>query len=185
MLVAVALMAVGLGGCALREPLPPQAPLEVSGEGAYKLQPGETLKITVYGDEQVSGEYTIDGQGQINLPLLGGIAAAGQTPASLQAQTTEALRAAGLYEDPRVSIEVKALRPIYIIGEVQNPGSYPYQPHMDVFQAIALAGGYAPRADKDRIILTRGTDGQKARMSAKENTPVLPGDSLMVDQRLF
>ncbi len=149
------------------------------------LQPGDQLLIYVYGDEDLSGEYRVDPQGVVTLPLIGEISTQGITKKQLEKMITDKLVHGGFYNDPKVTIDVSALQPFYILGEVKNPGSYAYTADLDVFKAIAIAGGYTPRADKEDIIITRKTNGQKARIQATEDTEILPGDSIKVEQRFF
>ena len=147
----------------------------------YMLGAGDKIKLRVDDEESLSDEYEIDGQGQISFPLIGTVQCGGKTPRQLENAIRKKL-ADGYILNPRVSIEVLNYRPFYILGEVNNPGSYPYVNGMTAFNAIALAGGYTYRADEDFVELKRGN-------SAKKRVPltiqVLPGDILTVDERFF
>ncbi|MBZ0146283.1 MAG: polysaccharide export protein, partial [Pseudorhodoplanes sp.] len=120
----------------------------------YTLDTGDRLRISVFGQEGVSNSYLVDAGGYVNIALVGPVAARGLTPPSL-AQAIAARLREGYIREPHVSVEVEAYRPFYILGEVNAPGQYPYQPGMSVETAIAIAGGYSPRADKRNAMLTR------------------------------
>jgi polysaccharide export outer membrane protein len=155
-----------------------------TSQKSFRLSSGDILKISVFGDQDFSNQYEIDRLGYIAMPLIGEISAAGKTPGELQRHLEYRL-SQGYLVNPRVSIEVISFRPFYILGEVNNPGSYPYQPSLDVFKAIALAGGMTPRAVKDEFIIMRGEGANKQKFIASEDTPVMPGDSIKVKERFF
>lgn len=161
------------------------APLtEITEAPDMTLSAGDVLKITVFNDEDLSGEYTIDRDGFITMPLIGKVKAETQTLPVLQENITAALKD-GILVDPKISIELASLRPFYILGEVRNPGSYPAAPHLDVFKAVAIAGGVTPRGVEDRFIIYRGFGKDRIKIVATEATPVLPGDSIRVQERFF
>jgi|GEM_PF-485451 len=153
-------------------------------ERSFTLSPGDVLQIKVFGDEDFSSEYKVDRRGIITMPLIGEVNTVGMTSGTLQ-KVVERKLAAGYLVNPRVSVEITSFRPFYILGEVQNPGSYPYSPSLDVFKAIALAGGTTPRAVKDEFIIMRDVGAEKRRFEATEDTPVHPGDSIRVKERFF
>lgn len=150
-----------------------------------QLNAGETLKVTVFNDPDLSGEYEIDNRGFITMPLLGDVQAAGRSQNMLKNMIENQLSVNGILVDPSVSIEVITLRPFYILGEVRTPGSYPTVPEMDVFKALAIAGGLTPRAVDDEFIIYRGHGETRQTLKAREDTPVLPGDSIKVKERFF
>lgn len=152
---------------------------------ATVLHAGDKLRLYVYGDKDISGEYTIDTRGVLTLPLIGELKADGLSKAQLEAKIVDALVDGGYYTDPNVTLDVSMMQPFYILGEVKNPGSYEYSADLDVFKAIATAGGYTPRADKNDIVVIRKIDGQKVRLKATEDTELLPGDSIKIEQRFF
>lgn len=157
---------------------------QAAAQDAYILGAGDRVKITVFGEPELSGEFQLDGQGQISLPLIGAVRALGETTRSFENQV------AGLYADgylvsPQVSVEVLNFRPFFILGEVNNPGSYPYREGLTVLNAVALAGGFTYRADEDDIEITRGGDTSVPPGAAALNTPVGPGDMIRVTERLF
>jgi polysaccharide biosynthesis/export protein VpsN len=159
------------------------SPAAAAEEAAYRLGAGDKLKVTVYNEGDLSGEYDVNDQGAIALPLIGRLTVAGKTTIETERLITEKYGANYLV-DPRVSVEVLNYRPFFIIGEVKNPGSYPFVSGMTVLNAIALAGGYTPRGDQNDILVKRGNDAQ-AEQRVSENSVVLPGDVIRVKQRFF
>jgi polysaccharide export outer membrane protein len=153
-------------------------------DSQYRLSAGDKLNIIVFGQEDVSGEFQIDGGGNITMPLLGQVAAANRTVTQLQTEITAALDKDYIV-NPRVSIEVLNYRPFYILGQVNTPGSYPYVSGMDVRQAIAIAGGFTRRARTSTVKVIRETQSGTVEIDAKPDAPILPGDTIEVDRRLF
>jgi len=150
----------------------------------YTLGPGDMLRVTVFGHDDLSGEFSVGGNGTISLPLIGEVGAGERTIAQLEAAIVDKLKPDYLV-NPRVSVEVLNFRPFYIIGEVNNPGSYPYKHGMTVVNAVALAGGYTYRARENRVLIKRAADGSGEEQPANENTIVLPGDVIRVPERFF
>lgn len=148
----------------------------------YELGVGDRLRVIVYGEEDLSGEFEVGSQGTINLPLIGEVEALG-SPISEVEDRVEARLSDGYLVAPNVSIEVLNYRPFYILGEVNKPGSYPYVNGMTVLTAVALAGGFTYRADEEDIMLSRTANGAETRVSP--DTSLLPGDILRVEERFF
>ncbi len=169
-------------GSLAQNPGEPKASDSVGVE--YYLGAGDKLKVTVFGQPDISGEFDIDGAGYISLPLLGQVKAADHTARDLQTQIEHELDAKFII-DPRVSIEVRNFRPFFILGQVTKPGSYPYQSGIDIRQAIAIGGGFTRRAQTDVVTLIRRTGAGKTRYDATLDVPVLPGDTIEVERRLF
>lgn len=154
-----------------------------SGINDYVLGVGDKLQVTVFGEDDLSGEFQVSSTGTVSMPLIGEVRAAGQTASQVEAAIVGKL-ASGYMKDPHVSLQVATYRPFFIVGEVMKPGSYTYVNGMTVINAVALAGGYTYRADKGDIKLKHGgPDGQEAK--AGESTPVLPGDVISVPERFF
>ena len=151
----------------------------------YELQAGDFLRIHVFGIEDLSGEYKIDTKGDVTIPLIGEIHAKGLNKTDLKHTIAQKLIDGGYYKDPKVTIEIIAMQPFYILGEVKIPGSYEYRSDLNIFKAIAIAGGYTPRASKGKIIIIRKIHGEAIQIKATEQTPVLPGDSIKIKQRFF
>ena len=151
---------------------------------AYRLAVGDKVRITVFGHNDLSGEFEIDAAGNTSLPLTGDIRAAGETLNGFEAAIVDALRPDYL-KNPRVSVELLTYRPFYIFGEVNAPGSYPYTTGMTVISAVAVAGGYTYRARKNRIRISRGSDEDRVELEADDSTMILPGDIIEVPERFF
>lgn len=150
----------------------------------YTLGSGDKIYITVFGQDDLSGEFVVNGSGQVSLPLIGDIAVARLSLAEAEAAVIGKLKPEYL-RNPRVSIQVLNYRPFYILGEVKQPGSYPYVSGMSVVQAVALAGGYTYRARENRLLIVRGTDEKRREQPADHDTSVLPGDIIRVPERFF
>ena len=152
---------------------------------SYKLGSGDKLKLIVYGENDLGGEYLVDGAGQVQLPLLGQIPAAGMTVHDFEAAIGNKFVSEGYLKDPRVSVEVENYRPCYIIGEVKSPGQYPYVSGMNALNAVALAGGYTYRADDKDVYIRRNGSSKEQEVPADQTTKINPGDIIRVDERIF
>jgi polysaccharide export outer membrane protein len=151
---------------------------------AYRLDAGDRLRVVIYGQEGLTNSYAIDAGGSITMPLIGAVPARGRTPAGLAAEITAKLRN-GFIRDPSVAVEIEAYRPFFILGEVAAPGQYPYVPNMSVESAVAIAGGFSPRALRDRITLTHSDNSGTMRMVVPLGTALSPGDTVLVGERWF
>ena len=150
----------------------------------YSLDSGDKLRIVVFGQEGLSNSYAVDAAGFITMPLIGAVKARGLAPAALSAAVAAKLRN-GFIREPHVAVEIEAYRPFFILGEVTAPGQYPYVANMTVETAVAIAGGFTPRAYKSTVILTRVIDGQSYRGPAPNTFPLRPGDTITVEERWF
>jgi len=153
-------------------------------EAQYKLGSGDQLRITVFGHNDLSGDFMVEGSGLVSLPLVGAIPLGGKTIIEAESAIITALKPDYL-KNPRVSVQVLNYRPFYIIGEVNNPGSYPYVSGMTVLEAVAIAGGFTYRAKESEMTITRGTDESRREAEAVPETQVLPGDVIEVPERFF
>jgi len=153
-------------------------------EFEYTLGSGDQLRVTVFGHEDLSGEFFVDGSGTVSLPLIGQIKAGGQNARQIERKIVDMLKPDYL-KNPRVSVEVLNYRPFYIIGEVKNPGSYPFVSGMKVINAIALAGGYTYRARENELLVSRASDPDRKKRPATHYTVILPGDVIEVPERFF
>lgn len=151
-------------------------------QGDYQLDSGDRLRITVYGEDDLSGEFELDQSGVISFPLIGAVRGAGLSQRTLEEELTSRLRD-GYLKQPRVSVEVLNYRPFFIIGEVNKPGSYPYQARLTVNQAVAVAGGFTYRADEGDIEIKRADGGLISDVGGA--TVVLPGDTVRIKERFF
>jgi polysaccharide biosynthesis/export protein len=160
------------------------APAPAGFDAAYRLDAGDRLRVVVYGQEGLTNTYAIDAGGAITMPLIGAVPARGRTPAGLASEITAKLRN-GYIREPSVAVEIEAYRPFFILGEVAAPGQYPYVPNMSVESAVAIAGGFSPRALRDRVTLTH-TDGSGSRRNVVPlGTAISPGDTVLVGERWF
>jgi polysaccharide export outer membrane protein len=147
---------------------------------AYTLDSGDKLRVIVFGQEGITGSYLVDAAGNVSLPLIGAVPARGLTTPALAHVIAEKLKQ-GYVREPNVTAEVEAYRPFFILGEVTTPGQYPYVPNMTVETAVAIAGGFAPRAYKHTAKLKR----QQLRLEVPLSYPVRPGDTIVVKERWF
>jgi len=164
-----------------------QPPAGFSGGRAgydYMLGAGDKLRLTVFGEPDLSGEFTIDGSGFARLPLVGQVRAAGTTSQQLEAMIGSAL-AQGYLKTPRVSVEVTTYRPFYIIGAVNRPGQYPYVDHMNALNAVALAGGFTNGAVESVLFVRREGSNQEIEVAADRTTEIYPGDVVKVHNTFF
>jgi polysaccharide export outer membrane protein len=168
--------AAGPQGPELSSPASPQS---------YRLGHGDRVAVTVFGEKDMSGEYDIDDTGNLPLPLAGAIKVENMTPRQAEQAVTQRLTRGGLMRDPQVTVSVVRYRPVYILGEVQRPGAYPYQSGMSILNAVALAGGYTYRAQTKRISVVRPTEGDKQAQVAAETSYIAPGDIIIIPERWF
>ena len=161
-------------------PLPAPTPRDAP----YHLDAGDRLRVVVYGQEGLTNTYAISAGGTITMPLIGAVPARGRTPTALAADITAKLRN-GFIREPSVAVEIEAYRPFFILGEVQAPGQYPYVPNMTAESAVAIAGGFSPRAKRDRVTLTHTDASGTSRVIAPPGTPISPGDTVLVGERWF
>jgi polysaccharide export outer membrane protein len=150
----------------------------------YRTGSGDRLRITVFGHDDLSGEFQVDGSGNISLPLIGNVAVGDRSMDDIENAIVKKLKPDYL-KNPRVNVEVVNYRPFYILGEVNNPGSYPYVNGMTVVNAIALSGGYTYRAREDKVLITRSDDPERTKKPATLETVVMPGDIIEVPERFF
>jgi len=160
------------------------APMPVAYDTAYHLDAGDRLRVVVYGQEGLTNTYAIAAGGSITMPLIGAVPARGKTPARLAAVITAKLRN-GFIREPSVAVEIEAYRPFFILGEVAAPGQYPYVPNMSVESAVAIAGGFSPRARRDRVTLTHTDASGSMRSVVPLGTSLSPGDTVLVGERWF
>ena len=150
----------------------------------YRLASGDRLRLLVFGQDSLSNSYAVDGSGNISMPLIGTVPAHGLTTRQLEAAIEGRLRN-GFLREPKVSAEVEAYRPFFVLGEVTAAGQYPYINGMTVQNAVAVAGGFSPRAAQSGASLTRTIDGRIVTGLVPLTQPVLPGDTITVRERFF
>jgi len=151
----------------------------------YRLGAGDKVRIIVFGEDTLTGEYLVPGgAGVISFPLVGDITAGGMTVGQLEAELESALRQ-GFLKEPRVSIEVLEYRPFFILGEVMKPGEYPYTNGLTVLNAVATANGFTYRADTHKVYIRRANATQEEQYQLTTSTPVEPGDTIRIGERFF
>ncbi|MEJ0027279.1 MAG: polysaccharide biosynthesis/export family protein [Rhizomicrobium sp.] len=150
----------------------------------YRLGTGDKVKVTVYGEDDLSGEFFVDGSGQVQLPLVGQVKAAGLTIHEFVSEVQTMLSSKYL-RDPKVSAQIENYRPFYIIGEVNKPGEYPYENSLNILGAVALAGGYTYRADDTDVYIRRNGMMKEEMFPANASTRIYPGDIVRIGERIF
>jgi len=169
------------------QPQPTQPAMQQTYQPAaavYRLGSGDNLRVTVFGEDSITGDYKVEGTGMISLPLIGNVMAGGLTVQELQDSIAQHL-SQGFLLNPRVSVQVMNYRPFFILGEVNRPNQYAYVEGMKVINAVAMAGGFSYRADEDSMKIIRAADPTRSKQPAEPNTYVLPGDTIEVQERLF
>lgn len=159
-------------------------PSATSNTGTYVLGPTDRLRIKVYGEPDVAGEYEVDSSGYVSIPLAGRIRAAGTTTHQLERSIAAAL-SKGIVRDPRVNVEIALYRPFYILGEVKKSGEYPYRVGMTALDAIASAGGFTYRANENKVYLRRAGGAGEEVYPLDAPVLIYPGDNIRVSERFF
>jgi polysaccharide export outer membrane protein len=149
-----------------------------------RLSPGDKIKVIVFGEDKLSGDYQIDSAGTVSLPLAGTIQAAGLNKPELEQALTAKLKSEYL-RNPRVTVEVISYRPFYVLGEVKTPGEYPYRNGLNVLSAIAIAGGATYRANNSVVYIQRAGTSEMAEFPQSPTIPVMPGDVVRLVERYF
>lgn len=152
--------------------------------GPYRLASGDKLRIIVFGQDNLSNVYSVDGSGRISMPLIAAIEAQGRTTQELERAIESKLRG-GFLREPKVSVEVDTYRPFFVLGEVTNSGQFPFVNGMTVQTAVAIAGGFTPRGQRAFAEVTRMIDGQLVTASVPITYPVQPGDTVVIKERWF
>jgi polysaccharide export outer membrane protein len=176
------LLLLGLAGFGLSATLPTSR--ASAQAAAYRLGSGDKIRVTVFNEKDLSGDFDVNDQGLVALPLIGQVKVGGLTLSEAQDLIT-ARYGKDYLVNPRVNVEVLNYRPFFIIGEVKTPGSYPFVSGMTIVNAVALAGGYTPRANRNHIVVKRASDPKAGEQEVQEDSPVLPGDVVRVPERFF
>ncbi|MDD3019922.1 MAG: polysaccharide export protein [Alphaproteobacteria bacterium] len=184
--LALVLLSCSLCACALPMAADIDAPEHIDPNQSALLASGDKIKLTIYGEEDISGEYMLDQRGILTLPMIGELPARGLTQAQLKDLMRESFMKGGYLSRPLISVDVSALRAIYVLGEVKSAGGYPFEPSLTTLKAVALAGGYTPRASEGDFLIDRLQEGgQIVRMNGGDTTPLLPGDTIIIRERIF
>lgn len=152
--------------------------------GVYTLGPGDQLRIIVFGEAELTGDFTILPNGNLAFPLIGEVEARGRTAQQLSAALEQRLRE-GYVREPRVTVSIAQYRPFYILGEVENPGTYPYSADLSVMSAVATAGGFTYRANRRRVFIRRAGETEERAFDLNGETRVMPGDTIRIGERFF
>jgi len=158
--------------------------IQASPAQAYILGPNDRIRVKVFGEQDITGEYEVDSGGYVSIPLAGHVKAAGLTTRQVERAIVSAL-SKGIVRDPRVNVEIALYRPYYILGEVKKSGEYPYRVGLTVLDAVASAGGFTYRANEDKVYLRRS--GSAAEEIHPLSAPILvyPGDNIRIPERYF
>lgn len=178
-LLTLALM-LPLSGCATNR----AATYAVDTRGPYVLDTGDAVRVTVYGDEELSDNYRVDDSGAIAFPLVGPVPVRGVTTDQAANRLAAAL-ANGYMRNPDVAVEVAEYRPFFIQGEITNAGQFPYIYGMTVRAAISTAGGFTDTADRNRATIYRRQGGQMVKSNVELDYPIYPGDTIVIQERWF
>lgn len=178
----LAFISIALAGCFSTPPLSPEP---APSDAPYTLQKGDVINVTVYGDELLSGERTVNQDGAITLPLIGDVVAEGLSKDALRDSIAGALTEGDYLSTPQVTVDIAQYRPVYLSGEVRTAGSYDFIPGLTLLKALSLAGGLSPKADSDTIVVSRENGENVIHFKALMTTELQPGDSIVVYPRLF
>ena len=178
---AAALLAASAGGCAAYTY---SEAFAGSVNAPYTLNSGDKMRVLVFGQDNLSNIYAVDASGQISMPLIGNVPVAGRTTAELELDIGKRLRN-GFVREPHVAIEVEQYRPFFVLGEVTQAGQFPYVNGLTAQTAVAIAGGFSPRATREGVEITRQSEGQQITGFVPLTYPVRPGDTVVVRERWF
>ena len=182
--LSIALLSFSIGSVAAQEEVVPPPPPTATIDATYKLAPGDRVFINVFNQPDLSGEFTLDGDGRFSMPLIGTVEANGLTPLDLEALLVGKFKPDYLV-NPRIFVQVANYRPYYLIGEVASRGAFPYQPGLTYLEAIANAGGFTYRAKTEFVYVIRGEDPDQEEIKLSIDEKVQPGDIIRIAERLF
>jgi protein involved in polysaccharide export with SLBB domain len=193
----VVALALTVAGCESTAPLGASVPdASVSAAAAtaaavnppvpeFRVGAGDKLKVNVFGEQTLTGEYVVDPSGSLAMPLAGSIPVAGATVREVENRIAAKLRGSFI-KNPKVAVEIASFRPFYVIGEVTKPGEYPYRAGLNLLSAVAVAGGYTYRANTNRVMITRAGSAQEVAMDTRAGPIVInPGDVVRITERFF
>ena len=180
-----ALLLLPLCGCASGSASLPQLPASTATDSEYRLASGDEVRVFVYGLDPLNNTFMITDRGRLALPLIDPIDAAGMTVPELERAIADKLVARQVVKVPNVNVQPLKMRPFYILGEVRNPGEYPYRHGLTVLSAVSIAGGYTFRADQKHMAITRTSGDHQLVGRADPTTEVEPGDTIRIDEKWF
>ena len=185
-LVLIIAVAMAISGCNLHtnSDRTMRQALSAQARAPYTLDSGDVLSVNVFGQENLSRQYSVDGSGYISMPLIGAVQARGETTFQLDKRIAAKLKTSYI-KDPKVTVEVATYRPFFILGEVRQPGQFPYVNGMTVQNAVAIARGFTERARERRVQLTRRLGGRDVTVMVSQDYPIQPGDTIYVQERFL
>jgi polysaccharide export outer membrane protein len=184
-MIAVATAGFGMTACGDAAGTLGGAQLNAAQMNVYHLKAGDKLKIAVFNEPDLTGEFQVNDSGTVTFPLTGEIQAAGLSLDDFRNGLANRLKQ-GFVRNPRVTVDFANYRSINIIGEVKNAGQYPYRPGLTVHDAIAMAGGYSYRANTSTFYLRRSEGKDEVSQSTNgTKLTILPGDNIRVPERYF
>jgi len=161
-------------------------PVPSSGsELAARMQPGERIKVTIYGEDALTGEYDVSPTGYVSMPLIGAVKAVGQTPGEFGRTVAAKYRGGAFLQDPHVTVAIVTFKPFYVLGEATTPGEYPYRSGLTVHSAVAMAGGFTYRASRTAVFVRHTGEDVWREYSLAEAVPIAPGDLIRIPERYF
>jgi polysaccharide export outer membrane protein len=161
-------------------------PLPEAERAAYRLGPDDEVRVTVFNDPRLTGEFRVTDTGMLALPLVGSVRATGRTTTEVERSIERVMTERNLFRDPSVAVQVMEYRPVFVLGQVERGGRFPYQPGMTALSAVAVAGGFNYRALQDHVAVTRlGEDGRAREFRADRQALLMPGDVVTVFERRF
>jgi protein involved in polysaccharide export with SLBB domain len=186
-LIGIIAIALQAGGCwedygpvaRIPEPIVPAAAV------ANAIQSGDVIKVAVYGEEGLTGSYTVDPAGNIRMPLIGGVRAVGRTKPELEHELVHRFASGQFLQDPKVTVDIVSFRPIYVLGEALRPGAYPYSSDLNVLTALTLAGGPTYRASRTSVLIQHPGEVTWQEYPLTANVAIAPGDLIRVPERYF
>jgi polysaccharide export outer membrane protein len=184
----VALLGLQLAGC-YTEYGPVEVvttPISPAAAGlASVIQPGERVKVTVYGEDALTAEYDVSPTGYVSIPLVGAISAVGKTPVEFGRLLASRFRGGGFLQDPHVTVAIVTFKPFYVLGEAATPGEYPFRSGLTVHSAVAMAGGFTYRASRSIVLIRHTGDDIWREYPLTEPVPIAPGDVIRIPERYF
>lgn len=184
-IAVAAACAAALGACASNVLQPPSyATGEAARERVYRLGLGDKVKVVVFGEDNLSGQFEVNPEGSVGIPLVGEVKARGLSLPEFREEVTRRLVRDGILKHPKVTADVMNYRPIYVHGEVKTGGEFQFKSGLRLRDAIAMAGGYTYRADQSYVLLGR-EDGKAVEMALPGDALILPGDNIRVPERFF
>jgi polysaccharide export outer membrane protein len=147
-----------------------------------RLEAGDKIHVTVYGEKDLTGDYQVNTGGYVALPLAGTVKAAGMTPPELEKALAAQFKS---LRNPKVTVEVLTFRPFFVLGEVQKPGEYPYRAGLNVLSAIAIAGGATYRASTREVLVQRAGTTTLQKLPQSPTVAIMPGDLVRVPESIF